>query len=552
MLFSKRAVLPEQSAVKPSGFVVVDIEPTGFAVATDRVYEIGIVTLSPSGAVTDRYETLVRPDSSLSPRLGRALEHAPSFADIAGDVVERLRLGLVAGHNAHFDLSMIDAELGRLDAGLPSTQFLDTLAITSQLNIDTPSRRLGMVCHVLGVEMHSWHTAATDADATARLLMRLLEIATERGLLAQSITPSMYEGSAAYWPTFPSTGRTLRRDPVLLPPLGEQPDDLDVLDTGYPSLSLTIELTASPDLLAKASVALMCLRLRKDPLPPDTPSEILRLVPDLHSADLALACSAARRINDFLPPPAPDPADEAHDDFDRGKFVGKRGIERLRRIVQTFEAAEDDDLVEARLQLATLLRYTPGHAPSEVVSTYAAAMVDAKGQDEREGIDENGSDSAVPEVYADWMSYLIAQRDIESIADLTRASASRPQLDPSVAVTFVHALRTHGELDFARTAAEIISVALASSGRQAAAADISSEWAHALADAGKLEEALAVCQQASASGWSSRQLVNRHSLLLERAKRWSEAVDLCERGLQLFPDDEQISRRRTRCQHKLT
>jgi DNA polymerase III epsilon subunit-like protein len=80
MLFSKRAVLPEQSAVKPSGFVVVDIEPTGFAVATDRVYEIGIVTLSPSGAVTDRYETLVRPDSSLSPRLGRALEHAPSFA----------------------------------------------------------------------------------------------------------------------------------------------------------------------------------------------------------------------------------------------------------------------------------------------------------------------------------------------------------------------------------------------------------------------------------------------------------------------------------------
>jgi hypothetical protein len=40
--------------------------------------------------------------------------------------------------------------------------------------------------------------------------------------------------------------------------------------------------------------------------------------------------------------------------------------------------------------------------------------------------------------------------------------------------------------------------------------------------------------------------------LLERAKRWSEAVDLCERGLQLFPDDEQISRRRTRCQHKLT
>jgi DNA polymerase III epsilon subunit-like protein/tetratricopeptide (TPR) repeat protein len=551
MLFPRRAARHDQSAVKPSAFVVVDIEPTGFVVATDRVYEIGIVTLSPSGAVTDRYETLIRPDSNLSPRLSRALEHAPSFADIAGDVVQRLRLGLVAGHNARFDLSMINAELVRLGAGLPSTQFLDTLAITSQLRIDTPSTRLGMVCHVLGVEMHSWHTAASDADATARLFMRLLEIASERGLLAQSLTPSMYRGSAASWPTFPSTGRTLPRDPAVLPPLGEQPDELDVLDTGY-SLSVDITPTIPPELLAKASVALMRLRLRKDPLPSDTPSEILRLVPALQSEDLAAAYGAACRINDTLPPPDADPADEAHDDFDRGKFVGKRGIERLRRIVQTFEAAEDDDLVEARLQLAMLLRYTPGHAPSEVVSIYAAAMVDARAQDERDGIDAHEGGAAVSDVYDDWMRYLIAQRDIESIADLTRASASRPQLDPSVAVTFVHALRTHGELDFARAAAEIISVALASVGRHAAAADTCSEWAHALADAGKLQEALAVCEKASASGWSSRQLVNRHSLLLERAKRWGEAVDLCERGLQLFADDEQISRRRARCEKKLT
>lgn len=551
MLFPRRAARHGQSAVKPSAFVVVDIEPTGFVVATDRVYEIGIVTLSISGAVTDRYQTLIRPDSNLSPRLSPALEHAPSFADIAGDVVQRLRLGLVAGHNTRFDLSMINAELVRLGAGLPSTQFLDTLAITSQLRIDTPSTRLGMVCHVLGVEMHSWHTAASDADATARLLMRLLEIARERGLLAQSLTPSTYRGSTASWPTFPSTGRTLPRDPAVLPPLGEQPDELDVLDTGY-SLSLDITPTIPPELLAKASVALTRLRLRNDPLPPDTPSEILRLVPALQSEDLAVAYGAACRINDTLPPPPADPADEAHDDFDRGKFVGKRGIERLRRIVQTFEAAEDDDLVEARLQLATLLRYTPGHAPSEVVSIYVAAMVDARAQDERDGIDAHEPGAAVSDVYDDWMRYLIAQRDIESIVDLVRVSASRPELNPSMAVTFVHDLRTHGELDFARTAAETISVALASVGRQAAAADTCSEWAHALADAGKLEEALAVCEQASASGWSSRQLVNRHSLLLERAKRWSEAVDLCERGLQLFADDEQISRRRARCEKKLT
>jgi len=115
MLFRRRPVLPEQSTAEPRGFVVVDIEPTGFLVPTDRIYEIGIVSLSPSGAVTDRYQTLVRPDCSLSSRLSSALEHAPSFADIAGDVEARLRRGLIAGHNTLFDVSMIDAELLRLD-----------------------------------------------------------------------------------------------------------------------------------------------------------------------------------------------------------------------------------------------------------------------------------------------------------------------------------------------------------------------------------------------------------------------------------------------------
>ena len=514
MPFRRHASSSERSPVEPTRFVVVDVEPTGFVVAKDRIYEIGIVTLARSGALIDRYETLVRPDCSLSPRLDRALERAPSFADIAGDVVKLLRLGLVVGHNTFFDLSMINSELVRLGAGLPSTEFLDTLAITSQLSIDTPSARLGVVCHVLGVDMHSWHTAAADADATARLFMRLFDIARERGLLAQSLTPSVYAGSAGSWPTFSSTGRTLPRDPVLLPPLGEQPDDLDILDGGS-RLTLSVDSLIPPDTVAKAWVAIIGARLRNNPLPPNTPSEILCLVPALQSEDLGLAYYAARRINDSLPPPPPDPADEAHDDFDRGKFLGKRGLERLRQIVQTFEAADDDSLLEARLQLADLLRYTPGHPPSEVASTYAAAMIDARALDERDGIDPHDRAGAVSGVYDAWMRYLIAQRDIESIVDLVRASNSRPELDSAVAVTFVHTLRTHGELDLACTAAAALSAALTSAGRTAAAGDTFSEWAHALADAGNPQDAITVCEQAWASGCASRQLADRHSLLLE-------------------------------------
>lgn len=135
--------------------VVVDVETTGFVKATDRVYEVGIVTFDGAGTVVDRFETLVRPDGPLSERLAGPLADAPSFAEVAGEVVARLQAGVVVGHGAAFDLSMLDRELARVDAGLglPEVGYLCTSDLALALHVDSPSRRLGMLCHVLGVDI---------------------------------------------------------------------------------------------------------------------------------------------------------------------------------------------------------------------------------------------------------------------------------------------------------------------------------------------------------------------------------------------------------------
>ena len=59
--------------------------------------------------------------------------------------------------------------------------------------------------------------------------------------------------------------------------------------------------------------------------------------------------------------------------------------------------------------------------------------------------------------------------------------------------------------------------------------------AQRLAEADRLDEAIARCEQAWEMGFADQNVANRHSLILERQKRNAEAIEVAERGLAL-PD----------------
>ena len=159
-------------------FATIDFETTGFSTRNDRVVEVGIVRTSETGLLIAEYSSLVNPArdvgrSDIHGITPSMLRDAPSFAEIAGDVVSMLDGAVVTAHNARFDKRFLLAELER--AGLAATE-LDTLCtidLLRALYADAP-RKLTSACAHFGVELCDAHAALDDARMASQLLHLLL------------------------------------------------------------------------------------------------------------------------------------------------------------------------------------------------------------------------------------------------------------------------------------------------------------------------------------------------------------------------------------------
>jgi DNA polymerase-3 subunit epsilon len=169
---------------------VIDFETTGLDPANDRVIEIGVACFE-NGALSALQNWLVNPGIPV-PEQARAvhnigdeeLKDAPPF----GAVLKELG-ALVAGHlpvayNALFDRGFLHAELTRAEhvrggggriapAFHADVSWIDPLVWVRELHKDERGHRLGEVCARLGIALDNAHRAASDAEATGRVLLAL-------------------------------------------------------------------------------------------------------------------------------------------------------------------------------------------------------------------------------------------------------------------------------------------------------------------------------------------------------------------------------------------
>lgn len=149
-------------------FAVVDTETTGLY-NSDRVIEIGIVTVNLQGEIEDRWETLVQPERDIGAITvhgitASMLTHAPLFQEVAGDIAARLHGACLVGHNfGCFDRRMIANEFDRLTAEYNLGGYLDTRSIWPG--------KLTDACHRLGLPSLNAHSAMADAEATTHLFL---------------------------------------------------------------------------------------------------------------------------------------------------------------------------------------------------------------------------------------------------------------------------------------------------------------------------------------------------------------------------------------------
>ena len=163
-------------------YSVVDLETTGTSVNHgDRIIQIGCVLVQ-DGQVINHFETKVNPREKI-PRAvvqltgiqDRDVRKAPLFEDVAGTIYSLLTGTTFVAHNVNFDFPFLNAELER--AGYPPLPIkaIDTVTLSQILLPTAKSFRLRDLTSSLQIEHDHPHSAVSDAEATASLLVDLLK-----------------------------------------------------------------------------------------------------------------------------------------------------------------------------------------------------------------------------------------------------------------------------------------------------------------------------------------------------------------------------------------
>lgn len=166
--------------------VVLDTETTGLEAGRGhRVIEIGCVELidrRPSGRTFQRY---LNPDRTID--AGAVAVHGitdeflrdkPRFADVAEEFVAFIEGAELLIHNAAFDVTFLDAELARLDAGYGSVRdhagVVDTLAMARE-KYPGQKNTLDALCKRLDVDnsRREVHGALLDAHLLAEVWLAM-------------------------------------------------------------------------------------------------------------------------------------------------------------------------------------------------------------------------------------------------------------------------------------------------------------------------------------------------------------------------------------------
>jgi DNA polymerase-3 subunit epsilon len=158
---------------------VVDVETTGFTPGPDRVVEIAVVRIDLTGRIEDQWDSLLHPGRDVGPtsihHITEAMvENAPTFADVADEILERLDGAVVVAHNARFDASFITHELTHAGIEVPAVPGACTIELARWSGLPVPNYRLATCCGALGLTNNGAHTALGDARVTAELAVKLL------------------------------------------------------------------------------------------------------------------------------------------------------------------------------------------------------------------------------------------------------------------------------------------------------------------------------------------------------------------------------------------
>lgn len=167
--------------ISKTNWVVLDFETTGFNPTTDEIIEIGAVKIC-NGELVDSFSVLINPGREVSQEIteftgitNEMLEGQPTIQDMIVPLLKFIGVdSILVAHNAMFDLRFLQTALRKCGYNPAKIPILDTMNLSRALLPDLKNHKLNTLAKKLDVELVDHHRAVNDAEATAKILLKLL------------------------------------------------------------------------------------------------------------------------------------------------------------------------------------------------------------------------------------------------------------------------------------------------------------------------------------------------------------------------------------------
>ncbi len=166
-----------------SSFIVVDVETTGSDPEKNRITDIACILVQ-GGEIVDVYASLVNPHqfiphfiSNMTGISNEMAFNAPEASEIFKEVTKIFNVPnpVFVAHNVNFDWSFVQRSFVR--EGLTPLEMpkLCTLKLARRLLPKEDKKNVGALADFYGINIKNRHRALGDAEATALILIELLE-----------------------------------------------------------------------------------------------------------------------------------------------------------------------------------------------------------------------------------------------------------------------------------------------------------------------------------------------------------------------------------------
>ena len=160
-------------------YVVVDLEATSTG-SKAKIIQVGIVVIE-DGKIVDHYTTDVNPHEPLDAHIkeltgltDQRLAQAPDFSQVTRKIFDLVKDGIFVAHNVQFDANLLAENLFFEGYELKNPR-VDTVELAQVFFPELEKYSLPILCRELGIPLKHAHTALSDAQATAELLLFLRE-----------------------------------------------------------------------------------------------------------------------------------------------------------------------------------------------------------------------------------------------------------------------------------------------------------------------------------------------------------------------------------------